>query len=272
MCNLNKHFLTHCAELCRLSYKETTNDIFEYYKKSNLNIISVEKHTIHNDVLYLIEEKDINIIVIRGTDDLRDVVDWFRLSKIHINDFDINKHSGIHSGFLDRSLFIEKLLVNNKLNFINGNKPLYIIGHSLGGSIALITGTLINIKFTRKYPINIITFGSPKIFNSEMTEYLTMNMDIFNVVNKSDIITYLPYLPMWFIPGDFIKIGNSILNNISLIKLTDLLNLIKDFCLFRLFGSPDRLSNIKTNPALDELILSHKITRYKRLLLVDKNN
>ena len=111
----------------------------------------------YNDVEFLVVYEDDNAyVVFRGTEitgyeshtfwekfsDLRDVVGAYEILKDHLKD-------------------------------VNGD--VFVLGHSLGGAIALVVG----LELAKTYNVQIITFGSPKVFckkikipdNAKLTMY-----------------------------------------------------------------------------------------------------
>jgi predicted lipase len=97
-------------------------------------------------------------------------------------------HKGFRNYFLSMSDQIDKILLAEKGNFTN----IYITGHSLGASAALVCAwSLLQKKVTE--PINMVTFACPKTGNKQFVEYLQNNLKgITNIVNYFDIVPESP--------------------------------------------------------------------------------
>lgn len=148
--------------------------------EDNENMISVE-HTVAN----IHEETDSTIITVRGTDDCRD---WaFNFYKCQVP-FYINQNSygQVHKGFYNTMKSLLPYLVIGK------QKPLYLVGHSLGGAVAVLLG--LHLAVTRpSQNICVITFGAPRIGDRELQNKQVTNLRIYRIFNPKDMITYLPY-------------------------------------------------------------------------------
>lgn len=92
----------------------------------------------------------------------------------------------VHSGFLSETKKLWKQITRDIRRF-EGELPLWVTGHSLGGAMALITAM--------KYPVEgVYSFGSPRVGRGIKK---VVSLDKHNrYVNGDDIVTTLP--PSWF--------------------------------------------------------------------------
>ncbi|MDH5601708.1 MAG: lipase family protein [Gammaproteobacteria bacterium] len=91
----------------------------------------------------------------------------------------------VHSGFLSETKKLWKHIIKDLRSF-EGEKPLWVTGHSLGGAMAVITAM--------KYPVKeVYTFGSPRV-GIRIKKALSKDRHT-RYVNGDDIVTKLP--PSW---------------------------------------------------------------------------
>ena len=163
--NIN-NFIFH-AKLCKLTYNNHNNNFLIIRKNNTLNIC------------------------FRGTKNLNDIFNNINI----IPQFFLKKDIKVHKGFLFKYLSIRDIIINKTKEIILNNKieNIYISGHSSGGAIANIA----SLDLYYLYPnikINTITFGSPKLANKEfINEYNKCILNSVRIVNKNDIIQYLPF-------------------------------------------------------------------------------
>jgi hypothetical protein len=92
----------------------------------------------------------------------------------------------VHQGF--KTIFME---IWNTIDAVLSEltKPLFYTGHSLGGAMATLAGSL-------RPPRAVYTFGSPRIGDTEFTKTLT-SLSVYNICNPHDIVTELPPANRW---------------------------------------------------------------------------
>ncbi|MEQ8526066.1 lipase family protein [Gracilimonas sp.] len=150
------------------------------------------------------------VIAFRGT---RESVDWsisnlkafpVRLNDCGDNDIGVRVHRGFQRtlDFVDKSTGLRSLeaiwyhLTKEELL----QRKLSIIGHSLGGALAI----LFAVKLRYMYPsyvnanlIEIVTFGSPAIGGSSFYKYYDdLHSRTVRIVNGSDAVPFTP--PLWY--------------------------------------------------------------------------
>ncbi|KAF5379505.1 hypothetical protein D9615_006488 [Tricholomella constricta] len=67
-----------------------------------------------------------------------------------------------------------------------------IVGHSLGGALALITSVYLPLHLPTTTTFKTITFGAPRVGNQAFVNYVNARLDVSRVVNQDDIVPILP--------------------------------------------------------------------------------
>ena len=128
------------------------------------------------------------VVAIRETN--RD--EWY--SNFNINDS--GENTNVHEGFSKAEQQVMGYLSQylSKLEYDYGNTKILITGHSRGAAVAnLLVGDLVtNYNYADKENIYGYTFATP---NTVVNRNINYN-NIFNIVNPSDFIAYLP-LSQW---------------------------------------------------------------------------
>lgn len=220
-CSLN------CSELfpnMTLSYQWAFDNSVGGYISSTFDDIFQYNADDHNA-----DSKKI-IVSLRGTHSLHDSMIDVETNMVHYKNNgnllpDCEK-CAVHEGFMN---VYEKTLENieNILELEISENPLYevyFMGHSLGGSVAL----LLALHFLDKgyHNLKVVTFGQPLVGNKEFVSWadqvLQSNLSIdslrstrkyFRVIHKHDIVTVIPK-----ISGnvkEYVQFDNQIYLNIS---------------------------------------------------------
>lgn len=102
----------------------------------------------------------------------------------------------VHKGFYESFVKVRKYIFSEIESF----PKLTFTGHSLGGAIATLAALECSLLFKEKkiFPkpfISCITFGCPKVGNSNFVKFYNENVDeTIRVVNKFDLVTFLPLM------------------------------------------------------------------------------
>ncbi|GLB41589.1 putative lipase (class 3) [Lyophyllum shimeji] len=67
-----------------------------------------------------------------------------------------------------------------------------IVGHSLGGAIALIASVYLPLHLPAGTVFKTITYGAPRVGNQEFADYVNARLDVSRVVNQDDIVPIVP--------------------------------------------------------------------------------
>ena len=129
------------AQLANDSYDEVEKFIRSYKGE-------ITKDDVDSVRFYRIENENIVVLVFRGTSN----TDNFLTDINGIDEEFLGKGVYVHRGFYSISKKVDKKVSLNK------NKKIYLVGHSLGGSIALLYAATL---YEKGYKVNIYTFGMP---------------------------------------------------------------------------------------------------------------
>jgi triacylglycerol lipase len=142
----------------------------------------------------VLEGKDIIVLAFRGTVSKKNWHTNFQAALVHPENTDaqLRVHEGFYKAFSklsDGSKGIEQKIAEIK-QATQGQIPIYIVGHSLGGALAQISAAVIgNDQIAACY-----TFGSPRVGNSLFD--LWVKPPSYRLVNYADIV---PQVPLPFI-------------------------------------------------------------------------
>jgi len=100
----------------------------------------------------------------------------------------------VHSGFLKGAKLIQtKISYPKHLIDLDNYKRIVLVGHSLGGAIASILAVL----FSFSHKTELYRFGCPRVGDSYFNTKLQLRTSVVKtVVNKGDIIPFLPIIPL----------------------------------------------------------------------------
>ena len=195
--NLNSNnFFKYDKKTCLLLLKCCVLSSVLYSNKVNFkNCIFFDKvYTLHSYSFsrklykfgFIAKCKNFFVISLKSTSNLDDIYVSSDTNMINIED------GGIHRGYYTQS--IEMLqnvytILSNHKNI----KKIFICGHSLGGTLASVLGYLLS-KFLKKYKICVYNYASTKFGNIRLKYNIEKmkNLKIFNVLNKSDLVTQKP--------------------------------------------------------------------------------
>lgn len=169
------------ANLCKVVYKDKfCNDIkkSEYFRFFNTDGIQV---LIYGDKIDL-------FVIFRGSDEISDWLSNFKIRQENWLDYG-KIHIGFKESFHKVVFYIESYLREILLPTHN----LWITGHSLGGSLAMLMACYIKyIKLTNNF--YIYTFGSPRLGNKRWayTYQLLLADRTYRIVNGNDIVSRVP--------------------------------------------------------------------------------
>ncbi|KAF8329762.1 lipase [Cantharellus anzutake] len=106
-----------------------------------------------------------------------------------------------HSGFLgthSRSAPGVLVAVNIAMK-ATGSKTVYIMGHSLGGAIALLDAVYLPLHLPPDTVFYTNTFGMPRVGNQAFADYVDAHVtNLARITNKKDPIPTLPYRSMGY--------------------------------------------------------------------------
>ena len=136
--------------------------------------------------------KNIKILVIAGTEDIKDVEVDFRVGRVGLQGDEIGEDKiFVHRGFRDYtdsalSGGVKEYLLENLEE--NPKEILYITGHSLGGAVALMTAARLCDSGADMSRIKVVTFGAPALGNRNFAEAYKDKIDLKRIAMSGDII------------------------------------------------------------------------------------
>ena len=136
------------------------------------------------------KKRDILWITFRGS---KKIFDWVK--DFSISQKNIDKDTMIHSGFTYLYNEVKPQILDTIKDF-DKSQNIVVSGHSLGGSIALITAVeLLKEDFNN---VVVYTMASPRVGNKELADIVNEKMVHYRIVNDSDII---PTFPLAVVPN-----------------------------------------------------------------------
>ncbi|MCL2929006.1 MAG: lipase family protein [Trichodesmium sp. MAG_R01] len=176
--------LTYC---CGQDSKPDEEKIIADLKAEDKKFISVTGESKNSSQAILVEHEDYLCMGFRGTDELKDWLDNINVKRKKM------LFGKFHAGFANSLKDVWKPLFNKYQELRQKKKrPLFLTGHSLGGSIATVAAARLihqDLPF-----ISVYTFGQPRtvdrrtarVFNAEAKSRF------FRFHNNNDIITRCP--------------------------------------------------------------------------------
>lgn len=152
---------------------------------------------------FIAANEDRILITFSGSESLPDWVTNF----ISVTDPGPFPDSRVHEGFQD-ALFPVLLTLTRALHIYNPtyHKSIWITGHSLGGALAVLLGSMF---VAEGIPVSgIYTFGAPRVGDPRFANTLDQKLagSLYRVVNEGDLV---PHLPPQFL--GFLHSGKTIL-------------------------------------------------------------
>lgn len=198
----NKHFFKK-----NINYHDLFN---KYFKNTEIYGYFCSKDRLYSLILLNHNTNEITVIF-RGSQYLEE---WIQNLKIYETEILFNKKYKIHNGIYNmyKSNDTDENIIYILKNLFN-YYPKYrkiLTGHSRGGICSILLAFELLTKLKIKYNFDIYTFGSPPIFNEELSKILhnNNNLKIYNIINESDIIGRLPFINKYQI-GNEIEINNN---------------------------------------------------------------
>ncbi len=143
------------ASLAKYSY-ESKQDFakkFKTYSNTGTSTNKISSATVSGVRYFIIEDKNKTIVAIRGTANMKNALTDVMASEEQFLNY---KFVHVHHGFYSIAKQIYKTIK------LNTKKPVVIVGHSLGGAVALLYGAMLS---ERDVKVSIFTFGMPPVAN-----------------------------------------------------------------------------------------------------------
>jgi hypothetical protein len=149
---------------------------------------------------YIAEGADLIALAFRGTSSTKNWDTNFNVALVHPENTDpqLRVHKGFYQAFV--RLNEGTLGIKDKLDAIkqatNGEVPIYIAGHSLGGALAQIAGAVLGSDQVAA----CYTYGSPRVGNFYFD--LWVKVPSYRVMNYADIVPQVPLPIVYRHSGD----------------------------------------------------------------------
>jgi len=162
---------------------------FAKYAYSNQHIIKQKFDSKYDKVIfgnaksvpfYLLENDSSIIISFRGSDRVKN---WVSNTNIFEEQFLDYNGSKVHQGFFSEAK--EAIYLIEPI--ISKNKKIFIVGHSLGGAVALATGAYL---YDQGFDVEVFSFGSPPVGNQIFVDQI-QNLKHNRYVHELDIVPHL---------------------------------------------------------------------------------
>ena len=167
------------------------------------NGVTVKAYTVSKKFF---DGRIVKILVVAGTEDLKDVEVDFRLGGVTLHKDDTSK-SFVHKGFRDYAdATLDGGVAENLVAELKNNskETLYLTGHSLGGSVAIVMATRLNDMGVDKNQLKVITFGALAVGNKALTEAYNSKIDLTRIEIKGDVVKKI------FEPFGYVQFGDAI--------------------------------------------------------------
>ena len=168
---------------------------------NNKNGVTVKAYTVSKTFF---DGRIVKILVVAGTEDLKDVEVDFRLGGVTLHKDD-SSNIFVHKGFRDYAdATLDGGVAENLIAELKNNhkETLYLTGHSLGGSVAIVMATRLNDMGVDKNQLKVITFGALAVGNKALADEYTSKIDLTRIEIKGDVAKKI-FEPFGYIPfGD----------------------------------------------------------------------
>ncbi len=185
-------FFHELGQLSIASYQDP-DSIDEFLGQTNYPLSKLSKSFIEaaNVQAYFIETESNIIIVFRGTE--KNLDDFVTDISVFPPVVDFSRYKDTHPGFLKAYEAIQPDIYNSLTSSIKSQqrKPLILVGHSLGGSLATVAALDLH---RAGYPIsNVVTYGAPPAFRKKMAEEYNNSLRkvTYRFINNFDLIPSL---------------------------------------------------------------------------------
>lgn len=199
-----------CAMLSQLAYK-THGQISKKLSSDFHGVTSIKKK---NQFAFITSDKDNCYLSVRGTDDIKDVIDdASALVMVHRHEF-----GKVHNGFADGFDLLNETIRDYLDEMDDISKPIIITGHSLGAAVCCLLA--LSLKKHGHKVKKIYTFGQPRVGGREWKSKFNhkyYKLELYRFVNGQDIVTKVPVTSRYCHVGNSIYFGKKgkVINNRS---------------------------------------------------------
>ncbi|KAI0038493.1 lipase, partial [Auriscalpium vulgare] len=92
----------------------------------------------------------------------------------------------------------------------HSTKTVTVVGHSLGGAIALLDSVSLSLRLPSGTTVNTVVYGLPRVGNKAFADYVDAHQHVTHINNKDDPVPVLPYRFLGFVhPSGEVRIQHS---------------------------------------------------------------
>lgn len=205
------------AGACMAAYSDRYGDLANRYLEQDGWIIDHYDQTHGNaNIRFLLAKKQLEnreayILAIVGTENIKDLKLDLKVDKVYfgganLDEFEINAaktdvpatepkvHRGFHQ-FVQAGLTTKTMDDDGQAKYLtdillaHNERKIYLVGHSLGGAAATLTGARLISMGVRPEQIEIITFGAPAVGNAAFAAKVSPMLNLTRVVISGDPVT-----------------------------------------------------------------------------------
>lgn len=169
------------AKLCRDIYSDDVRSLDTFVEDKDTDI----QATVALD-------ENRAIVCLRGSDSLTDWKHNFSFSKVPLL---TRKHKDpkmkVHAGFFLGHTSVKAKIYKKLNNIVESGacQSILFCGHSAGGTCTLLAYDYVNAK---NLPIEVVTFGSPRLGNKVFVDAFNKDIKATRVVNDRDVVPLAP--------------------------------------------------------------------------------
>ncbi|MCC6759041.1 MAG: lipase family protein [Candidatus Omnitrophica bacterium] len=185
----------YLAKLSNLVYQPL--DKIEGTLKSQYGLTQFKSFDVGETQAFLAANKDIVVLVIRGTTSWKD---WLTNVRFVLTPSAVGK---VHLGFHQALDLVWEGIYETLCTWKDRDQTLWVTGHSLGGALA----TLAVDRLTEKLMdvSGLYTFGQPRVGDRKFADNFDRNMKrySFRFVDDQDIVTKVPFPPYKHVGNEY---------------------------------------------------------------------
>lgn len=170
--------------------------------KSKKNGVTVKAYVISKKFL---DGRITKILVVAGTEDLKDVEVDFRMGGVPLREGAENFF--VHKGFRDYAdATLDEGLAESLVEELKNNPQeiLYLTGHSLGGSVATVAAMRLSDLGVDKNQLRVMTFGALAVGNESLAREYEGKINLTRMEIKGDVVQKI------FAPFGYVQFGEMI--------------------------------------------------------------
>ncbi|KAF9269337.1 lipase [Marasmius fiardii PR-910] len=100
----------------------------------------------------------------------------------------------VHDGFRDEHAKTATQVLANVQKALSENSAnqVTVVGHSMGGALALLSGLYLRLQLPAATNVRVINYASPRVGNPDFASFVDSKIPLNRITNKKDIVPILP--------------------------------------------------------------------------------